>query len=106
MMARHDMPQLASQGSFVHAARVCTSCTSVRECRIHLSKCVCWCVLRVGVCCVLVCVACWCVCVCGLVGWLCVCVSNTNDGFPAAPPGLVAQSNQRRKEFRRHGCGG
>ena len=39
-MARHDMPQLASQGSFVHAVRVCTSCTSVRECRIHLSKCV------------------------------------------------------------------
>ena len=61
MMARHDMPQLASQGSFVHAVRVCTSCTSVRECRIHLSKCVCVCGGVCGGACAGVCV---CVCVC------------------------------------------
>ena len=60
MMARHAMPQPASQGSFVHTARVCTSCTSVRECRIHLSKCAASMLL--------------CVCVCRLHAAMCVCV--------------------------------
>ena len=62
-MARPHVASHTTTEFCVRTASVCTSGTSVRECRNHLSKCVCVCVWLV------------CVCVCvWLGGCVCVCV--------------------------------